>query len=94
MCTLTALQVAGAVALQVPHTLVLEAAAVFVLLLVVEVAVLVGLLVVLIALETAEVFDVLLAEYAALSEELMVEVAEAVEFDDGTAAIVAPQKLG
>jgi hypothetical protein len=43
--------------------------------------VVVGLLVVLIALETGEVFDVSLAEYAALVEELMVEVAE-VEFDE------------
>jgi hypothetical protein len=98
-CTLTALQVAGTEALQVPHTLLLEVAVVFVLLLEVEVAVVVGLfvvvslLVVLIVLETVEVFDVSLAEYAALIEELMVEVAEVVEFDDGVVVIVVPQKL-
>lgn len=92
-CTLTALQVAGTEALQVPHTLLLEVAVVFVLLLEVEVAVVVGLLAVLIALETVELFDVSLAEYAALIEELMVEVAEVVEFDDKTAAMVVPQKL-
>lgn len=98
-CTLTALQVAGTEALQVPHTLLLEVAVVFVLLLEVEVAVMVGLLVVvsllavLIVPETVEVFDVSLVEYAALIEELMVEVAEVVELDDDTVVIVVLQKL-
>lgn len=92
---LTALQVAGTEALQVPHTLLLEVAVVFDLLLVVEVAVVVGLyasLVVLVALETADTFDVSL-EYVILTEELMVEVAEVVEFDDDDAAMVALQKF-